>query len=44
MCDYFSTPGVAISNENRSNTAGRLVTNQQMSWINGSLGLAYKLK
>ena len=44
MCDYFSTPGVAISNENRNNTAGRLVTNQQMSWINGSLGLAYKLK
>jgi opacity protein-like surface antigen len=39
--DYFSTGGVKITNENRNNTAGRLVTKQAMSWINASLGLAY---
>jgi opacity protein-like surface antigen len=39
--DYFHTNGIKIDNENRNNSAGRLVTNQPMSWINTSVGLAY---
>jgi len=39
--DYFYSSGIKIDNENRNNNAGRLVTNQTLSWINGSVGLAY---
>jgi opacity protein-like surface antigen len=39
--DYFETSGIKIDNENRNNAAGRLVTKQTMSWINGSVGIAY---
>ncbi|MDB5271759.1 MAG: hypothetical protein JWO58_126 [Chitinophagaceae bacterium] len=39
--DYFYSSGIKIDNENRNNNAGRLVTNQTLSWINGSAGLAY---
>ena len=39
--DYFYSPGVKISNENRNNNAGRLVTKQQMSWVTISAGIAY---
>jgi opacity protein-like surface antigen len=41
--DYFQNNGVKITNENRNNNAGRLVTHQSMRWVNISLGLAYTL-
>lgn len=41
--DYFNSDGVKIDNENRANSAGRLVTTQPMSWLNYSLGIAFKL-
>ena len=39
--DCFHTGGIKVKNENRSNNAGRLVTKQEMTWINASLGIAY---
>lgn len=41
--DYFSSNGVAIDNSNRNNSAGRLVTNQPMSWLNVTTGVTYSL-
>jgi opacity protein-like surface antigen len=41
--DYFHSNGITIENTNRNNSAGRLVTNQPMSWINGSMGIAYSI-
>jgi hypothetical protein len=41
--DYFSSDGVKVDNENRTNSAGRLVTKQPMSWINTSVGLTFSL-
>jgi hypothetical protein len=39
--DYFYSNGIKINNENRNNSAGRLVTNQTLSWVNTSVGLAF---
>jgi opacity protein-like surface antigen len=41
--DYFSSAGVTVGNENRNNSAGRLVTNQPMSWVNITVGIAVSL-
>jgi hypothetical protein len=41
--DYFSSSGVTINNQNRTNDAGRLVTKQQMSWLNASAGISFSL-
>ena len=41
--DYFNSAGVAIDNQNRFNNAGRLVTTQPLSWLNGSIGLSLNL-
>jgi opacity protein-like surface antigen len=41
--DYFSSDGVKVDNENRTNTAGRLVTKQEMSWVNASAGISFSL-
>ena len=40
---YFSSAGIKINNENRTNSAGRLVTKQSMSWINTVVGIGYTL-
>jgi hypothetical protein len=42
-CDYFNSDGVKIENENRTNSAGRLVTKQPMSWVNTTIGLTISL-
>ncbi len=39
--DYFYSSGIKITNENRNNNAGRLVTKQEMSWVTISTGIAY---
>lgn len=39
--DYFYSSGVKITNENRHNNAGRLVTKQPMSWVTLSAGVVY---
>jgi opacity protein-like surface antigen len=39
---YLNAGKLKINNENRNNNAGRLVTDQPMSWLNTSVGLAYK--
>lgn len=41
--DYFSSSGVSIENTNRTNSAGRMVTTQPMSWLNAGLGITYSL-
>ncbi|HSZ24569.1 MAG TPA: outer membrane beta-barrel protein [Cytophagaceae bacterium] len=41
--DYFHTNGIKIENADRNNVSGRLVTNQVMSWINWSVGVAYSI-
>lgn len=41
--DYFASDGIKIDNENRTNSAGRLVTKQPMSWVNASAGLSFSL-
>jgi hypothetical protein len=41
--DYFSSNGIAIDNSNRNNSAGRLVTNQPMTWLNITTGVTYSL-
>lgn len=41
--DYFTSNGIAIDNSNRNNSAGRLVTNQPMSWLNITTGVTYSL-
>jgi hypothetical protein len=41
--DYFHSNDITIENTNRNNSAGRLVTSQSMSWINGSIGIAYSI-
>jgi hypothetical protein len=41
--DYFNSSGVTVDNSNRNNTAGRLVTTQPMSWINGAVGMTLLL-
>ncbi len=39
--DYFSSNGVSVENQNRANTAGRLVTRQPMAWVNSSVGISF---
>ena len=41
--DYFSSNGISVSNENRNNSAGRLVTNQSVNWVNVTFGVAVSL-
>ena len=41
--DFFHSGGLKITNENRSNNAGRLVIKQEMSWINTSFGIVYNM-
>jgi hypothetical protein len=42
--DYFYTSGIKISNDNRTNNAGRLVTKQPLAGVNIAFGLVYNLK
>lgn len=41
--DYFSSDGIKTDNTNRTNSAGRLVTQQPMSWVNASAGVSFSL-
>ena len=41
--DYFSSSGVTVDNENRTNSAGRMVTKQPISWVNSSIGISFPL-
>ena len=41
--DYFKSNGISVDNENRTNTAGRLVTRQPVSWVNGIVGVSFTL-
>jgi hypothetical protein len=42
--DYFSSSGIKVDNTNRVNNAGRLVTNQPLSWVNITTGIAMSLE
>lgn len=39
---YLGAGKLKIDNENRNNSAGRMVTDQPMSWLNTSIGITYK--
>ncbi|HEY9045132.1 MAG TPA: outer membrane beta-barrel protein [Ohtaekwangia sp.] len=41
--DYFKSNGIKVDNENRTNSAGRLVTKQPLSWVNGVVGISFTL-
>jgi hypothetical protein len=41
--DYFNSNGISVRNENRNNSAGRLVTNQPLSWINVTVGVSLSI-
>ncbi|HXA01759.1 MAG TPA: outer membrane beta-barrel protein [Cytophagaceae bacterium] len=42
--DYFQTSGIKISNDNRTNNAGRLVTKQPLAGINIAIGVSYSFR